>query len=210
MVTEEQITEAERVVEAAERKLDLAEDYHERAGGTVAIAELQVARAAAHGARDQLRFLRSRFAAERASEARREQAEKTFSVKRREALTQRMADARDEAVHAIANLEKAAGEALAAVTGYAALVRETAGVLVGAGLRVGEGGEDGGGLDGSVHLGGERWRGAEPGSVVAAVLQGVVAGYDGRHPLAQLKWGQLGGVVEKAARDALLERAAGR
>lgn len=208
-MTEQEIAEAEAAVEAAELKLDTAEQYHHRSGGEKAVAELKAARFDCYGARDRVRRLRSQWAAERASEARRAVAEAGFPAKRREALTRDLADARDEAAHAIAALDGAAREALELTAAYAALVQETAAELVAAGLRAGEGGEDGGSTAGTVHLGGETWRSADPGSLLAAVLQAVVASRDARHPLAQLRW-QLGGLAEKAARDALLERAAGR
>lgn len=210
MITEQDIEKAVAEVEQAEVKLDVAEQYHAQAGGEKAVMELRAARADAYGARDRLRSLRSRWAAERAAEARRAEAEKNFPQKRREALTRRLADARDEAAHAVAALDKAAAAALAAVAAYGQAVREVSGELVGGGLRAGDGGEDGGSVDGSVRLGDEQWRGAEPASVVAAVMQSVVASYDGRHPLAQLRWGQLGGLVETQARAELLARAAKR
>lgn len=208
MVTQEQIDEQVAAVEVAESALDRAEAHHDRAGSEVAVSELRVARAEAHAARDKLRHLRSRFAAEQASSRAREAAEKAFPGKRREALTQRLVDARDEAAHAVAALDKAAVEALAAVAGYGAAVREVSGELLGAGLRAGEGGEDGGTAAGVVHLDGEQWRPADAGSLLAAVVRSAVAAQNPRHPVAQ--WRQVSGLADQAAQDALRSRAAGR
>ncbi|HET9326434.1 MAG TPA: hypothetical protein VFQ05_06675 [Candidatus Eisenbacteria bacterium] len=210
MVTQVEIDAAEAAVEQAETALDVAEAHHSGAGSERSVQELRLAQSVANGARDRVRQLRAAWARERAAEARRAEAEENFPEKRRGALTRQLGDARDEAAHALASLERAAVEAMAAVAAYGAAVREASGELMAAGLRAGEGGPDGGGVDGSVHLGGEQWRGAEPGSVVAAVMQSVVAAYDGRHPLAQLRWAQLGGLVETQARAELLARAAGR
>lgn len=210
MVTEQEIAEAEAAVEAAEKKLDTAEEYHHQAGGEKAVAELRAARFDAYGARDQLRRLKSQWAAQHEAEARRAQAEAGFPARRREALTRDLADARDEAAHAIAALDGAAREALAGVAAYAALVQQTAAELVAAGLRAGDGGADGGTTAGTVVLGGETFRPADPGSLLGAVMQAVVAAYDQRHPLAALRWGQMGGLAEKTARDELLAKAAVR
>ncbi|MEU5339359.1 hypothetical protein AB0H18_00635 [Streptomyces sp. NPDC020766] len=209
-MTEQEIVEAEAAVEGAESKLDTAEAHHATTGSPTAVTELRAARADANDARDRLRRLKGAWAKEQADEARRAAAEAKYPQRKRDTLTQQLADSRDEAAHAVAALDKAAAVALAAVAGYGALVREVSGELLGAGLRAGEGGPDGGGPDGAVHLGGERWQGPEPGSVVGAVMQTVVAAYDQRHPLAQLRWGQLGGLAETRARAELLAKAAGR
>ncbi|MBT1098326.1 hypothetical protein [Streptomyces sp. Tu102] len=164
----------------------------------------------AHAARDRLRLLRSRWGAERAAETRRADAEAGFPADRREALTRQLADARNMAADAVAALDGAAREALVAVGAYTALVRQVSGELVAAGLRAGEGGPDGGGTGGVVHLGGEVWRPADGGALLDSVMQAAVAAGDARHPLAQLRWAQLGGLAEKAARDELLARAVER
>ncbi|MFF7840410.1 hypothetical protein ACFZC6_16520 [Streptomyces ossamyceticus] len=205
MIAQAEIDEAEAAVEQAEAKLDVAEEYHHQSGGERAVQELRAARFAAHSARDRLRQLRSRWAAERAAEARRAQAEKDFPKKRREALTRQLADARDEAVHAVAALEKAAAEALAAAAAYGVTVREASGELTAAGLRAGDGGEDGGTAAGTAYLGGEVWRPADPGSLLAAVVRAVVAEQDARHPVA--RWRQVAGLADRAAQAELLETA---
>jgi hypothetical protein len=87
-------------------------------------------------------------------------------------------------------------------------VREASGELAAAGLRAGDGGEDGGTAAGSAYLGGETWRPADPGSLLAAVVRAVVAEQDARHPVAQ--WRQVSGLADRAAQDALLARAAER
>ncbi|MEU8752027.1 hypothetical protein AB0C88_16190 [Streptomyces chartreusis] len=210
MVTPQDLDEAEAVVEAAEVKLDQAETHHATTGSPTAVAELQVARAEAHAARDRLRALRSRWGAERAAETRRAEAEAGFPAERREALTRQLVDARDLAADAVAALDGAAREALAAVGAYTALVRQASGELTAAGLRAGEGGPDGGGTGGVVHVGGEVWRPADGGALLGSVMQAAVAAADARHPLAQLRWAQLGGLADKAARDELLARAVER
>lgn len=210
MVSEQEIAEAEAAVEVAEQALDVAEQYHHQAGGEKAVMELRAARADANGARDRLRHLRSTWARERAAEARRAEAEDGFPQKRRESLTQELADARDEAAHAVAALEKAAAVALEAVSQYGTTVREVSAELVAAGLRAGDGGEDGGSAVGVVHLAGETWRPADAGAMVAAVMQSAVAARDRRHVFAQLRWGQMGGMAEAQARAELLARAAER
>jgi hypothetical protein len=210
VVSEQEIAEAEVEVEKAEQALDLAEQHHETAGSEQAVTELRAARADAYGARDRVRQLRSRWAVEQAGAARRVEAEAGFPKKRREALTRQLADARDEAVHAIAALDRAAAVALEAVAAYSTTVREASGVLVGAGLRAGDGGVDGGGADGVVHLAEEAWRPADAGAMVAAVMQSAVAAHDRQHVFAQLRWGQMGGMAEAQARAELLSRAAER
>lgn len=208
MVTEQEIAEAEAAVEVAENKLDVAEQYHAQAGGERAVVELKAARFDAYGARDRVRRLRSMWAAEQAGAARRAQAEEDFPAKRREALTRELVDARDEAAHAVAVLEQAAAEALEAVAVYSTVVRQTSGELTAAGLRAGDGGEDGGSVAGAVHLGGEKWAPVDAASLLAAVVRAVVAEQDARHPVAQ--WRQLSGLADRVAQDALLARAATR
>jgi len=208
VVTEQDIAEAEAAVEAAEQKLDVAEQYHHQAGGEKAVAELKAARFDCYGARDQVRRLKSQWAAQHEAEARRAEAEAAFPARRREALTRDLADARDEAAHAIAALDGAAREALAGVAAYAALVQQTSAEFVAAGLRAGEGGADGGTTAGTVALGGETFRPADPGSLLGAVVRSVVAAQDARHPVAQ--WRQAAGLADRAAQAALLERAAER
>lgn len=210
MVTQQEIDEQVAAVEVAETALDRAEAHHDRAGSEQAVSELRVARAEAHAARDKLRHLRSRFAAEQASSRAREAAEAGFPKKQREVLAQRLADARDEAAHAIAALDRAAAVAVEAVAAYGAAVREVSGELLGAGLRAGEGGKDGGTAAGAVHLGGEQWRPADAGSLVAAVMRSAVAAHDRQHVFAQVRFGQMGGLVEAQARAELLARAAER
>ncbi|WNZ11485.1 hypothetical protein [Streptomyces sp. 11x1] len=209
-MTEQEIVEAERAVEVAESRLDTAEAHHATAGSPTAVTELRAARADANDARDRLRRLKSAWAKEQADEARRAAAEAVYPQRKREALVQQLADARDEAAYAVAALDKAAAVALAAVAGYGAVVRQVSGELLGAGLRAGDGGVDGGTAAGTVHLGGETWRAADPGSLVAAVMQAAVAAHDRRHVFAQARWGQMGGLVEAQARAELLARAAGR
>ncbi|MFE7837450.1 hypothetical protein ACFU53_15850 [Streptomyces sp. NPDC057474] len=208
MVTQQDIDEAEVAVEAAEVKLDQAEEHHHVSGGVRASNELKVAQAEANGARDRLRRLKALWAHQRAEEARRAAAEAGFPPKRREALTQQLADARDEAVHAVAAVEKSAAVALAAVTEYGVLVREASAELFHAGLRAGEDGQFGGATTGVVHLGGEVWRPADAGSLLAAVVRSAVAAQDARHPAAQ--WRPLAGLADQAAQAELLARAAGR
>ncbi|WJV47652.1 hypothetical protein [Streptomyces flavofungini] len=210
MVTEQEIAEQVAAVEAAEVLLDQAEDFHQRAASERSVQELAVAKAEAHAVRDKLRSMRARFARERASERARAQAEAAFPPKRRQALTQQLGDSRDEAAHAITSLERAAAEALRLVAEYAAAVREVSAELVGVGLRAGDGGEDGGSAAGAVRLGGETWRAADAGAMVAAVMQAAVAAHDRQHVFAQLRWAQLGGVAEAQARAELLARAVER
>lgn len=210
MITQEQIDAAEKAVEAAEVKLDRAEDHHYVSGGVRAANELKAAQVEAGSARDRVRRLKALWAAERAAEARRAEAEAAFPKKRREALTRRLAGARDEAAAAVAALDAAAAAALAAVASYGELVREASGELIGAGLRADVGGEDGGTTVGAARLGGEVWRAAEPGAVLAEVMRSVVAAYDQRHVFAQTRFGQMGGMAEAQARAELLARAAGR
>lgn len=207
-VLQEDIDEAERAVEVAELKLDQAERYHAEAGGEKSFQEFKVAQAEANAARDRVRRLRSTWAREHAAAARRVQAEKGFPRKRREALARQLADARDEAAHAVHGLDGAAREALEKVAEYAALVQQVSAELVVAGLRAGEGGEDGGTAGGVVHLGGEVWRPADAPSLLAAVARSAVAAQDPRHPVA--RWRQVAGPADRAAQDELLTRAVER
>ncbi|MEU1556780.1 hypothetical protein ABZ517_29335 [Streptomyces scabiei] len=207
-IRQEDLDEAEVAVEAAEVKLDAAEQHHHVSGGVHASNELKVAQAEANGARDRLRRLKAMWAHERAEEARRADAEAAFPPKRREALTRQLADARDEAAHAVAAVEKSAAVALAAVTEYGVLVREASAELVAAGLRSGEDGQFGGATAGVVHLGGEVWRPADAASVLAAVVRSAVAEQDARHPVA--RWQQVSGLADRSAQAELLARAAAR
>ncbi|MEV7004342.1 hypothetical protein AB0N62_43005 [Streptomyces sp. NPDC093982] len=139
-------------------------------------------------------------------------AEAGFPDKDRKALTRQLAAARDAAADAVAAVERAAAEALEKVAAYGEEVRAAAAGLKGRGLSADDGQLLGGTAGGVVHLGGEVWRpadgGALLGALLGAVLQGTVAARDPRHPLAALRWGQLGGLAEKAARDELLSKAA--
>lgn len=210
MVTQQDIEAAEAAVAVAEAKLDQAEAHHATAGSETAVSELQVARAAAHGARDRVRRLKSQWAAQHEAEARRTAAEAGFPERERKAVTKRLEAARDEAVSALVEAERAAARLLAATAAYGALVRETAADLKGRDLSADDGQALGGTTGGAVHLGGETWRPADPGSLLGAIMQGAVAAHAPQHPLGQLRWGQMGGLADKAARDALLGKAAGR
>lgn len=207
MVTQQELDEAEAAVEVAEQRLDVAEAYHADASSEAAVAELRIARAASHAARDRLRQLRSRYASEQAKGRAREAAEQGFPAKARTALTRRLTAARNEATDAVAAVEQAAAAMLAAVATYDAEVRVAAADLTGRGLRAGDG-LDGGSGAGVVSLDGEVWRAADGGALLGAVMQAVVSAVDARHPLAQLRWGQMGGLPEKVARDELLSKAA--
>ncbi|UXY28571.1 hypothetical protein [Streptomyces sp. HUAS TT20] len=208
MVTEQQISEARAAVEQAESALDVAEVHHEGAGSEQAVTELRAARAAAYAARDRYRFLQGQFAREQAAGRAREAAEAGFPEKERKAVTQRLEAARDEAVSALVEAERAAARLLAATAAYGAVVRETAAGLKARGLSAGEGGEDGGTTGGVVHLGGETWRPADAPSLLAAVARSAVAARDPRHPVA--RWRQVAGLADRAAQDELLAKAAER
>lgn len=207
MITQEQIDEADAAVEQTESKLDAAEDYHEKAGGKVAIAELLVARVDAGAARSTARRLRAQFAAEQATRARRTAAEGAFAADR-DNVAAELAAGRDEAARAVAALDRAAAEALKAVAAYSELVQSTARDLQAAGLRHDDGGVEGGSADGSVHVGGEVWRPVSGPDVLASLVSSVVAVHDQRHPLAT-KWRFSGGLLAQAGQAALL-KAAGR
>ncbi|MEV4865626.1 hypothetical protein [Streptomyces ossamyceticus] len=206
MITQEQIDEAEAAVEEYERKLDAAEDYHARAGGKVAIAELVVARADAGAARSTARRLRAQFAAEQAIRARRTAAEGAFAADR-DKVAAELTAGRDEAARAVAALDRAAGEALRVVAEYSRLVRSTAEGMQAAGLRHDDGGVEGGSADGSVHVGGEVWRPASGPDVLASLVSSVVAVHDQRHPLAT-KWRFSGGLLAQAGQAELLKAVA--
>lgn len=207
MVTEQEIAEAETAVEAAEVKLDQAEDFHASAGSERAVSELRIARAGAHAARDRLRQLRTRYAAEQAASRAREAAEKAFPVKERAALAKRLAKSRDEAVAAVAAAEAAVAVLLEKVAAYDGAVREAAGDLRSRGLSS-DGGQDlGGTAGGVVHVGGEVWRPADAGALLAAVASSAVAEREPRHPLAAQRWRRVGGAAVVAGQDALLRAA---
>ncbi|MFG3266867.1 hypothetical protein [Streptomyces bobili] len=208
MITEVEIDEQVAAVEAAERKLDQAEAHHAGAGSEQAVSELRVARVEAHAARDKLRHLRSRYAAEQAAGRTRQAAEAGFPERERKALGKRLEKARDEAVGALREAERAAARLLAATAAYEELVRETAADLKGRGLSADDGQELGGTTGGTVHLGGEVWRPADAASLLAAVARSAVVARDPRHPVAQ--WRQRAGLADQVAQDALLARAAGR
>ncbi|MER5211958.1 hypothetical protein ABT063_15595 [Streptomyces sp. NPDC002838] len=194
----------------AELKLDQAEDFHASAGSETAVTELRIARAGAHTARDRLRQLRTRYAAEQAAGRARQAAEGGFPEKERKAVTKRLETARDEAVAAVVAAQRAAAEVLVKVAAYDVAVRAVAAELKGRGLSADDGHDLGGTAGGVVHLGGEVWRPADSGALLGAVMQAAVAERDPRHPLAQMRWQQVGGLAEKTARDELLARAVER
>ncbi|WP_432020068.1 hypothetical protein [Streptomyces sp. 1222.5] len=204
------IDEAEQTVERAEAKLDEAETYNAMSASERSVVELKVAKATAYGARDRLRSLRSRWAAEHAAQERRETAEAAFSERDRRGVAKRLEKARDEAVSAIVEAERAAARVLAAVGAYSGAVREASDMLVGKGLRVDEGGVDGGSTVGTVVLGGETFRPADGGSMLAAILQSTMAEHYQQYVFAQIRFAQLGGLADRAARAELLTRAAER
>lgn len=208
MVTQQEIDEQVTAVEAAERKLDVAEQHHADAGSEQAVAELRAARADAHSARDRLRHMKSQWAREQAGQARRTAAEAAFT-KKRGAVVERLTQGRDEAARAVAALDQAAAEALRAVAAYSELVQSTARDLQAAGLRHDEGGVEGGALDGSVHVGGEVWRPASGPDLLGSLVSAAVTAHDRRHPLA-VKWRYSGGLAAQAGAEALLRTAAER
>lgn len=209
MITQDQIEAAEAAVTTAEQTLDAAEHHHSIVGSETAATEARMARGVAHAARDTLRQLRNRWAAQHAAHAARESAEQAFPDKARTALVKRLATERDAAVAAIVAAEKAAAELLDAVAGYSEAVREAAADLRGRGLDASDGQDLGGTVGGVVHAGGETWRPADAGLLLAAVASSAVRARDPRHPAAAQRWGQLGGLPEKVARDELLRAGAG-
>ncbi|MEH0584462.1 hypothetical protein QA942_10265 [Streptomyces sp. B21-106] len=209
-MTEQEIAEAEAAVEAAELKLDVAEQYHHQAGGERAVMELRAARFDAYAARDRVRQLKNKWAVEQAGAARRAAAEDAFPDKARKAMAERLAAERDAAVAAIVAAEKAAAELLEKVGAYSALVRESAADLRGRGLDASCAQDLGGTAGGVVHVEGEVWQPADASSVLAAVTAAVVRARDARHPFAAARWEQLGTLAQKAAQNELLSKAAVR
>jgi hypothetical protein len=209
MITQEQIDEAAAAVEAAELVLDRAEAHHATAGSETAVAELRAAKADSHAARDKVRQLRTRHAAEQAASRARATAEGEFPARERKAVTRRLTAAKDVAADAVARAEQVAAEMLAAVAAYDAAVRETAAELKCRGLSA-DGGLDGGAASGVVHLDGETWRPADPSSLLAAIASSAVAARDPHHPFGQQRWRHLGGAAAVAGRDALRARAVAR
>ncbi|MFC4466699.1 hypothetical protein ACFPH6_19565 [Streptomyces xiangluensis] len=207
MVTQQEIDEAEAAVEECERKLDVAEQYHHQAGGERAVAELRSARFDAYGARDRLRQLKGRWAAERAGQARRTAAEDGFSDKARTALAGRLAEARDEAADAVADAQRAVGRLLDVVAAYDDTVRGAAGELKNRGLSADNGESMGGTSAGGVRLAGELWMPVGGMDLLAAVMAGAAVERDRQHPLAGLRWQHAGGLPTRTARDELLRRA---
>lgn len=206
MVTEEQITEAEAEVEKAERVLDVAEQYHDHAGSEQGVRELKVARADAYGARDRVRRLKSTWAAEQSSQARRTAAETAFAPKA-DAMAAKLAAARDGAADAVAEAQAAVGRMLDVVGAYDDTVRAAAAELKGRGLSAGNGESVGGTNAGGVRLAGEVWAPVGAADLLAAVMAGAVGVRDRQHPLAGLRWQHAGGLPTKTARDALLKAA---
>ncbi|MEV4864273.1 hypothetical protein [Streptomyces ossamyceticus] len=208
MVTQQEIDEQVVAVEAAEVALDQAEAHHAGAGSERAVQELRVARAQAHAARDRLRHLRTRFAAEQAASRARAAAEEAFPAKERKAVAKRLAEAHDEAVAALVEAERAAARLLAATAAYEGVVRSTAAELKARGLSADDGQDMGGTAGGVVHLDGEKWAPADPGSLLVAVTRSAVTAQNPRHPAAQ--WRPVTGLADQAAQDALLRTAAER
>ncbi|QQM41985.1 hypothetical protein [Streptomyces liliifuscus] len=209
-MTEQEIAEAEAAAEEAEAKLDRAEQYQDTSGSKQAVNEFRAAHVDAHAARDYLRRLRSVWAREQAGQARREAAEAALAKKRGKTVA-RLTEGRDRAAEAVAVLDRAAAEALAAVAAYTTLVQSTAGELRAAGLRHDDGGVEGGATDGSVYLtdGGvtEVWRPASGPDMLGALVSAAVAAHDQRHPLAK-RWRHSGGLAQQAGAEALLKAVA--
>jgi hypothetical protein len=210
VVTQQEIDEAEAAVETAEAKLDTAEQYHHQAGGEKAVAELKAARFDAYGARDRVRLLKSRWAAEQAAGRARTAAEEAFGERERKAMARRLEEARDEALAAVVEAQRAAGRVLESVGAYEAAVRQSAAELKARGLSADGGHAWGGTAGGVARVGGETFRPADAGALLGEVMRAAVAERDQRHPLGQMKWGQLGGLAESQARAELLSRAAER
>ncbi|MFF5009642.1 hypothetical protein ACFY3G_43295 [Streptomyces phaeochromogenes] len=207
MVTQQDLEAAEAAVIEAEDELSRAERHHAVVGSEQAGAHAYYAKHQADGAREAARKLRARWEVEGATRDARAAAEET-AAGGVPGMKQKLADARDEAAHAVAALDRVVTEALAAVHEYTGLVRQTSGELLALGLRAGEGNGDGGRADGCVHLDGETWWPADAASMVAAVASLAVAGTDPRHPLAQQRWRHVGGQGAAAGQAALLKVAA--
>lgn len=207
MVTEVQVAAAEAAVEKAEAALDAAEQHHASVGSPQAVAELRGARGVAHGARDNLRRLRARWAADQAAMATRTAAEEKFAPAA-PGMVKELGKARDAAVQAVAAAEEAITRALSAAAVYDEKVREASRDLRSRGLRADDGEEMGGRRDGGLHLDGELWLPVDGAGLIAAVVAGVVAGHSPRHPVAT--WRPLGGLPARAGQAELLARVPAR
>ncbi|MFE6194132.1 hypothetical protein [Streptomyces sp. NPDC057838] len=115
-----------------------------------------------------------------------------------------LAASRAVAVAAVVEAEVALGRALEALAAHDGLVRKVGEQLAGRGLRVTDGEATGAGLDGSAWVGGTLWPLVDGGSVLGRLLVEVVAGQDGRHPMARLVWQPYGGATAGRGRDEVL------
>jgi hypothetical protein len=206
MITEEQIAQADAEAAAAEQARADAEAMY--ASGP---ARADMYRALGDTA------MAATHAAARARQLRAEQAQQAARLKEREAAgkaavkelagtAKKLTASRDTAVEAVAEAEKAIARAMTVLTEHDRLVRQAAGDLRARGLRLDDGEQTGGAMDGSLHLNGEVWQPVEAASLLASVLRSIVAAAHPRHPLGRVAQSAYGGAGAARGRDALLAR----
>ncbi|WP_199881914.1 hypothetical protein [Streptomyces sp. CB03911] len=205
-ITEEQIAQADAEAAAAEQ----------------ARADAEIAYTSGPARADLYRALgdatmAATHAAARARQLRAEQAEQAARLKEREAAgkaaakelagtAKRLTTSRDVAVQAVTEAEKAVARAMTVLTEHDQLVRQAAGDLRARGLRLDDGEQTGGAMDGSLYLNGEVWQPVDGASLLVAVLRSIVAAASPRHPLGRIAQPTYGGAGAARGRDALLAR----
>ena len=205
-ITEEQIAQADAEAAAAEQVRADAETAY-----TSGPARADLYRALGDTA------MAATHAAARARQLRAEQAEQVTRLKEREAAeraavkelagtAKKLTTSRDAAVQAVTDAEKAVARAMAVLTEHDQLVRQAAGDLRARGLRLDDGEQIGGAMDGSLHLNGEVWQPVDGASLLASVLRSIVAAVSPRHPLGRIVQSAYGGAGAARGRDALLAR----
>lgn len=209
LLTEQDVTEAERAAKAAEdARLAAQHAYATRPASMGNYEALERAGIDAAQAAERARALRAVFDSQQAD--REQRAELLRATTEKLAPTsKRLAESRDSAVQALADAQQAIARALAAVAEHDQLVRDTAAGLKAGGWRSENGESTGSDFGGGLRLAGERWCPVDGPSLLGTVLSVQVAAASPRHPLGRQIWPLYGPMGPEGRADLLARLAAG-
>jgi hypothetical protein len=207
VITQEQIEEAEKAVEAAETRLDAAEGYRAKLGSETSDVELDLARAQAHLAHDELRRIRAAWRAQEDARAQRAVAEAEYALEA-PAVAAELDLGRLGTAQGSEAVRRAVRAFLVDGGAYNARVRGAGDDLRRRGLVAGEGQSTGVERSGIVRLADEPWYPVDTPGLLAVIVAEEVEALHPRHHVATANRQAAcrGGHPQVAARKDLLGR----